>query len=660
MDHTEFPPNNKAVKVLIVEDLPTDAELTRREIGKAIPQSVFKIVETREDYLNELATFEPDIVVSDYRMPRFNGMEALKLAMEHRPLMPVIIVTSAMNEDTAVDCMKAGASNYVIKEHIKRLGQAVVHALEEAKTRRQRAQVEESLRKSELAFRGLFNASPVGIALIVHRTLLKVNPSWCRITGYSDCALEGKSLRMFHRNDESYERTGHMIYDQLTHADRVITELPLRRQNGEDFEALVYMSPVDPQDSSSGFICTLIDITERKQAELEKARLQEQLNQAQKMESIGRLAGGIAHDFNNILSGIIGYAELVAMRADDATRQYVEHILQASERARNLIKQILAFSRRVEQDRKPMDYRSVVAEALKLLRATLSTTIEMRSKSPAAPVMVDADYTQMHQVIMNICTNAAHAMGEKGGVLEVSLNTVNTKDESRSDRLDLPPGAYARLAISDTGHGIDPVHLNRLFDPFFTTKKPGEGTGLGLAVVYGIVHNHGGCIAVSSAPGQGATFSVYLPLIENISIQNNGHETKNIPRGHERILLVDDESELVDLGYRILSGLGYQVTGCSSSSEALRIYSADPSRFDLVITDMNMPSVSGSELAMEMLKVRKDQAIILCTGHSDYIDSEKSAKIGISAFALKPLTRETLATLVRTVIDGHIAPKPAR
>jgi CheY-like chemotaxis protein len=364
------------------------------------------------------------------------------------------------------------------------------------------------------------------------------------------------------------------------------------------------------------------------------------------------LAGGIAHDFNNILSGIIGYVELAARARDAAVRKkHMDKILATADRARHLVTQILAFSRHVEHSKNHVDIKHIVKDALGLLRSTIPANIDIRRSMPDFPLVVYGDATQMHQVIMNICTNAVHAMGQKGGVLDVNLTREDIAHGFLSETINLKPGGYVKLSIADTGHGIDPSIMNRLFDPFFTTKKIGEGTGLGLSVVYGIVKDHDGGINVSSAPGEGATFEVYLPYIEEKATAEKPSLDETPPGGTEHILFVDDEQALVELARENLQDMGYRVSAFSDSRQALNAYLERPDAFDLVITDMTMPYLSGSDLSRAILDARPQQSIILYTGFSDYMDDEKAAQLAIKAFLLKPLNRQSLALAIRKALD---------
>lgn len=391
----------------------------------------------------------------------------------------------------------------------------------------------------------------------------------------------------------------------------------------------------------------------RKQAEEERTRLEAQFRQTQKLEAVGTLASGIAHDFNNILAAVIGYAELAKMRLPEDSKVIadMDEVHKAGIRARDLVRQILAASRQQEQDHKPIQIKIIVKEAVKLLRATLPSDIEIKEDVAREIGIVNADPTQIHQVIMNLCTNAGHAMQEDGGVLTVSLFNVEFDNVAAAQYLNADPGPYLRLTVSDTGHGMTCDVKERIFDPYFTTKKKGEGTGLGLSVVHGIVRDHGGTIRVYSEHGKGSTFHVYLPLIEGQAIKPEVAEHASVLKGNERILFIDDEQVLTDMSKQMLERLGYEVTIRTSSIEALELFHKKPDQFDLVITDMTMPKMTGDRLAKELMRIRRDIPIILCTGFSERISEEKAKGMGIKAFAMKPIVMQDMAKTVRKVLD---------
>ena len=389
----------------------------------------------------------------------------------------------------------------------------------------------------------------------------------------------------------------------------------------------------------------------------EKMKLETQLRQAQKMEAIGTLAGGIAHDFNNILFPVIGYAEMSLMNdmpEDSDVRRYLNEIIKGATRAKDLVQQILTFSRQQEQELKPLKVQFVIKEALKLLRSSIPTIIEIHQNIEKDCGLVMADYTQIHQVVMNLCTNAYHAMEEKGGILEVNLIKIELGVNDIPDKTDLKPGWYVRLSVSDTGCGVKNEIAERIFDPYFTTKEKGKGTGLGLSVVHGIVKGYGGEIKVHSEPGKGSIFEVYLPLVDTGKKEEEILIPKEIQGGSERILLIDDEEVIVTLSKQMLERLGYHVTAHTNSLEALETFQANPNKFDIVITDMTMPNMTGDRLAQELLNIRSDISIILCTGFSEKISKEKADALGIRALLLKPVAMRNLANTIRQVLDKEI------
>jgi PAS domain S-box-containing protein len=382
----------------------------------------------------------------------------------------------------------------------------------------------------------------------------------------------------------------------------------------------------------------------------ERTRVEEQLRQSQKMEAVGTLAGGIAHDFNNMLAAIIGNAELAMddVPEEMTARHNLDQIFKAGMRARGLVRQILTFSRKAEHERKPIALAPLVNETFKLLRASLPTTIEMRLNIDTVSDVVLADPVQIQQVLMNLCTNAGDAMRDTGGRLEVSL--ADTVLGGPLPEEGMQPGTYVTLTVSDTGHGMDEDVKSRIFEPFFTTKERGQGTGMGLAVVYGIVQSHQGVITVMSQPEQGATFTVYLP--RHTSGEKADEPTSRpVPKGRERILFVDDEEMLVEMAEGMLGHLGYRVTGTTDSMSALQTFAQDPGAFDLVLTDHTMPQMTGAVLAQKLKEIRPDIPVILCTGYSETISKEKAESMGIDGFVMKPLSRNELGEVVRRVLD---------
>ena len=403
------------------------------------------------------------------------------------------------------------------------------------------------------------------------------------------------------------------------------------------------------------------DMTEKVRAEEENTSLEQQLIQSQKMEAIGTLAGGIAHDFNNVLAAIMGYVELAMFDAPPGSKvlEELEQVLKATHRASELVRQILTFSRKTGQEREPLDPKPLVSEVLKLIRATLPTTIEIRQHLETDGAQLEANATQLHQVIMNLCTNAAHAMEESGGILEVRLDRRRLAGAA-AGLSGVSPGRYMEIQISDTGHGIAPALKQRIFDPYFTTKAQGKGTGMGLAVARGIVQSHGGAIDVMSEPGKGTCFSVLLPISAAIS-DHSGVDRQPLPKGAESVLFIDDEPVLVDMGVQMLKRLGYQVEGCDQALLALKLFQEDPYRFDLVISDTTMPNMTGDTLLSRMLALRPNLPTILCTGYSEQMTPEKTSNAGIAALLMKPLSINHLAHTLRDTLDARGAvPSPER
>jgi PAS domain S-box-containing protein len=395
-----------------------------------------------------------------------------------------------------------------------------------------------------------------------------------------------------------------------------------------------------------GYVVSERDNTNQKQ-------LEDQLRQAYKMEAIGTLAGGIAHDFNNILSAVLGYAEIsqTMVAKDSALHDHMQQILDAGARARDLVKQILAFSRQTEQTVSPLQIKPIANEALKLLRASVPASIQIKQDF-CFDGYVMADATQIYQIIMNLCTNAAYAMKDNGGILSVTLKEVDIDDGHAARHHDFKPGKYVQLAISDTGTGIAPKIIDRIFDPFFTTKPKGEGTGMGLSLVHGIVKSYQGAITVDSKQGGGSTFNVFIPVLEDRFETLTETGEMPIPRGSEHVLFVDDEPPLVEIGQRMLESLGYSVTPVIGSMDALQCFKKNPFQFDLVLTDYTMPTMRGDQLAAELLKIRQDIPIILATGFTDKITHQDITRLGIRTIILKPIVMAHVATTIRKVLDS--------
>jgi len=471
-----------------------------------------------------------------------------------------------------------------------------------------------------------------------------VNPAFENITGYSREEAIGQSPRLLKSGLHSpafYKTLWHTIKNGEIWRGRITN----RCKDGKLIQEDSIISPLIASNGKiTGYVTLKRDVTET-------VRLENHLRQAQKMEAIGTLAGGIAHDFNNILAAIIGFAEMTKLKTtDQAIAPYLEQILKACSRSRDLVKQILTFSRQQEKEKKPIAVIPIIKEAMKLLRSSIPTTIEIRQQLDAKQDTVLADSTQIHQVLMNLCTNAVHAMRGREGMLEVSLNQRDFSSSDRGYHPELREGKYLKLTVTDTGEGIDPAIKDRIFDPFFTTKELGEGTGLGLSVVYGIVKDCGGTISVDSEPGKGTIFTIHLPLIVVDEI-TDVKQAAAIPEGKGHILYVDDEEPIASLGNDFLTTLGYDVTIRLSSPDALEAFKANPQRYDLVITDMTMPHMTGAVLARKLLQIRPELPIILTTGFSEMVNEEESKRIGIREFLMKPISLHILAQAVKNHLN---------
>jgi PAS domain S-box-containing protein len=473
-----------------------------------------------------------------------------------------------------------------------------------------------------------------------------VNPAFQVATGYSREEAVGQKMSMLNSgkvNEQVYQELWATLGQGLVWKGHFVN----KRKDGRIYEEEATISPVkNDADEIVNFVAVKRDVTR-------ELRMQEQLRQSQKMESIGTLAGGIAHDFNNMLAAIMGYTELSLDDVKDRpeTHESLKQVLHACDRAKDLVRQILIFSRTTTINRTPIPTIPIINEVCKFLRSSLPTTIEIKQKINITCGWIMADATQFHQILMNLCTNAGHAMQKTGGELHVIVDEVILNENDLMTSPDLKPGSYLQLTVKDTGYGISQENLERIFEPYFTTKEQEGGTGLGLAVVHGIVKDYGGEIKVYSEPGKGTVFNVLFPLIEQVAETDHVEKLESLPTGTESILFVDDEEPLVNVGKAILERLGYTVKGLTQADEALEVFLNAKDTFDLVITDKTMPKLTGFDLAVEIKKVRPDIPILLCTGFQDKNIDAKIQEAGIAGYIMKPINMRKMAENVREVLD---------
>jgi signal transduction histidine kinase len=638
----------KDVSILNLEDNAYDAELNHCALLSDGIECKITRVETRESFLDSIESNSFDLILADYSLPSFDGLEALALARERRPHAPFIFVSGALGEEVAIEALKNGATDYVLKDRLARLAPAVRRALKEQEQRVERERAEKTRRAQSEFLQTVFESisQPFYVVDTKNYEVVMANSSArkCIVDGPARCyeLAHGGTLPC-----DGVERQCPMPRVMETKKS-VIVEQIHHDKNGLPRTVEVHGHPVlDEHGEVVQMIEYCVDITDRRQ-------LEAQLQQAQKMEAIGTLVGGIAHDFNNILSAICGNLDLAlddVPRDACSLRESLTETAKATERATDLVRQILALSRQTQPERISLCLNSLVKEVAKLLRASIPVTIEMKWSVPEKPITVYADATQIHQVLMNLCTNAYHAMKEQGGLMRVDLTCVDVRDETPG----LPePGAWAKLTVSDTGIGIDPLIRDKIFDPFFTTKPRGEGTGLGLSVVHGIVESHGGSIQVRSKVEQGTTFDVFLPLL--IEESHADEETiipKDVHGRGERVLFVDDDESIVSAMQRQLYRLGYNVVAATDSVGALETFRKDPWVFDVVICDQTMPRLTGSEMAMAMLRLRRNCPIILCTGQSERAPMARIKEHGVFELLRKPVKKQILAETIRRALESY-------
>lgn len=679
--------NKAPAKILVIDD---EAAI-REGIAGFLEYADFTVLQAGNGRVG-LEVFQrekPDLVMLDLRMPEVDGLAVLAEVTRAAPETPVIVVSGTGVLGDAVEALRLGAWDYILKpiQDMAVIEHAINRSLERSrllaenrrhqeyleteikkrtaelersnthlrKELKERIRAETALRESEEKYRTVLETNPDPVVVYdPDGRVIYFNPSFTRVFGWTLEECLGRIMDQY--VPEVCRPETDLMVGKMVSGENVSEFETLRYTQSGDTIPVMISGAVnrDRTGKTAGSVVTLRDITAQKQARKEKAALEKRLRQAQKMEALGTLAGGVAHDFNNILQAIMGYTDLTMLKYPD--NQDIQHklaqVTKAGRRAQELVGQILAFSRQGEVNPTALEIGLVLKEALKLIRATLPSTIEIRQniRVPSGQGRVKADPTQIHQVVMNLCTNAAHAMGENGGELAVSLTVAEADEVAALPHADSLP--YLRLTVRDTGTGMTPEVLEWIFDPYYTTKEAGEGTGLGLAVVHGIVKSHGGVITVESEPGKGSSFHVYLPQIVKAGEPAAEERAERLPTGQAHILFVDDEQILGDLAKELLAELGYKVTITTSSIEALALFQVAPDKFDLVITDQTMPKMTGTSLAAGLIRIRPDIPIVLCTGISSLTMAPQMKSLGIRQVVKKPFSQRQLATVVRNVLDG--------
>lgn len=635
--------------ILVIDD----EDAVRQSLADYLEDLGYRIL-TAENGRAGVELFErerADLVLVDLRMPEMDGLEVLAHITKISPDTPLIVVSGTGVITDAVEALHLGAWDYLLKpiQNFSVLAHAVESAIEKARLKRENRQYQqhleqmvaertkeleqtaENLRENEENFRSILDNIQTGIVIVERNTrkIVYVNPAAAEMAEISATNIVGCICTNILCPTKKGECPVIDFGQEVKSSERL-----LKTCDGRQIPILKTITRMVYRGRDC-LLESFFDLSAQKAAEAEKKALEAQLVQAQKMEALGTLSGGIAHDFNNILGVILGCTELAILHTPENNRglEFMGKVQDACDRAADLVQQILTFSSQRELLRQPLRVSLIVKEIGKMLRAALPSTIDIRLEIDQNSGMTLADPAQIHQIVMNLGTNAAHAMQDAGGLLRLALNNVELDGTEADMPSGLVPGAYLKLSVSDTGYGIEAAILERIFDPYFTTKNPNEGTGLGLAMVMGIVKKYEGAISVSSEPHKGTRFDVFFPRVEDAEEPDQPESPEAIVlRGTERILFVDDEPELGTAAMNMLSSLGYRVHFESESHKALQRFMEDPRQFDLVISDVTMPEMTGDALAREFLQIRPDIPIILCTGFSGRLNESQAKSMGVRKF----------------------------
>ncbi len=636
---------NSRLRILIVEDSPPDAELMAAAVRRGGYEVEYEVADTPERFRERLASVEYHVILADYNLSSWTALDALGILRQSGKDIPLIVTTGSLGDEAAVECIKEGAEDFVLKDRPARLPLAIRRALEEKRLREQGRRAEEALVKLRQAVGAsgevIFMTDPEG-------TITFINPEFTRLYGYTEGEVVGKVTPRILKSGTMQPQEYDDFWRTIV-AKRVVKgEFVNKTKAGKLVTLESSTNPIlDEQGNITGFLAIQRDVTARKQ-------LEAQLRQAQKMEAIGRLAGGVAHDFNNLLTIITGYGQLLleTLPEESPLRAQVTEVLKASERATSLTRQLLAFGRRQVLAPRVLDLNEVIADTEKMLRRLIGEDIELVAIPARRLGHVKADPGQLEQVILNLAVNARDAMPE-GGRLTIETSNVILDEAYADQHVSVQPGPYVMLAVSDTGHGMDSDTQAHLFEPFFTTKEKGKGTGLGLATVYGIVKQSGGYIWVYSEPGQGTTFKIYLPKVqETVEATPALPAERTATGGSETILLVEDDSSVRSLVHGVLGSRGYKLLVARNAEEALILCEQHKGPIHLLLTDVVMPGMSGRDLADRLNPFHREMTVLYMSGYTDNAIVHHGVLDADVRFLQKPFSPLTLANKVRAILDG--------
>lgn len=638
--------------VLNIEDAEDDYLLVVRHLQKGGYDVHSERIDTADAMRAALSEREWDIIISDYHLPGFGALQALEILKETGKQIPFIIISGTIGEETAVQALLSGVSDYLMKDNLRRLVPAIERGIEEAKNRRVRLETEEALRRSEERYRLLFEKNPLPMWVYDTDTLgfLAVNAAAIEHYGFSAEEFHSMTIKDIRPAEDVA-----MLEQNITETRRVIDRVDEWRHQKKD-GTIINVEITSHELAFDGTDARLVlanDITKRVQAEEELRKSEEQLRQAQKLESIGRLAGGIAHDFNNMLTAINGYSELTLRRlaSDDPLRQNIEEIRKAGGRSAELTRQLLAFSRRQMLQPKVVDIDQVVLDTSLMLKRLIGEDVELITLVGKNVARIQADPGQLSQVLMNLVVNARDAMPD-GGTITIETRNVNLDEQYARQHVSVRPGPYVMLSVSDTGIGMDAETQKQIFEPFFTTKEVGKGTGLGLSTVYGIVKQSNGNVWVYSELGKGTAFKIYLPQFEEPnSVSLEPQPAASFSWGSETILIVEDEDMVRSLSREVLESCGYTVIVASNGVEALTVCEQHKDQIHLLITDIVMPQMGGRELAEKLSVAYPKVRVLFTSGYTDDAIVRHGIIEDDANFIQKPFNLDDLARKVRELLD---------